>query len=46
VLADARGRMVGMRVPLSGEVAWLLAQGPWPYWHGDITAIAYGPASQ
>jgi hypothetical protein len=32
----------GMRVPLDGEVAWLLPEGEKPYWHGHITEIAYG----
>ena len=31
----------GMRIPLEGEVAWQLPEGPWPYWRGRITAIAY-----
>jgi hypothetical protein len=31
----------GMRVPLEGEVAWMLPAGPWPYWRGHITSIAY-----
>jgi len=31
----------GMRVPMSGEVAWLTAQGRKPYWRGTITALAY-----
>ena len=31
----------GMRVPLEGEVAWELPQGPWPYWRGRTTEIAY-----
>ena len=31
----------GMRVPLEGEVAWLLPQGPLPYWRGRITRIDY-----
>lgn len=28
-----------MRVPLDGEVEWLLPQGPAPYWRGHITEI-------
>lgn len=32
---------VGMRVPLDGEVAWLLPAGAKPYWRGRITEIAY-----
>jgi hypothetical protein len=31
----------GMRVPLDGEVAWLLPAGAKPYWRGRITEIAY-----
>jgi hypothetical protein len=31
----------GMRVPMQGEVAWLLPEGPLPYWHGRVTAISY-----
>lgn len=31
----------GMRVPLTGEVAWLTAEGRKPYWRGTITAVAY-----
>lgn len=29
----------GMRVPISGEVAWLTPQGRKPYWRGTITAL-------
>jgi hypothetical protein len=31
----------GMRIPLHGEVAWLLPDGPSPYWRGRITDIVY-----
>lgn len=31
----------GMRVPLEGEVAWLLPEGPRPYWRGRITRLEY-----
>lgn len=31
----------GMRVPLEGEVAWLLPEGPRPYWRGRITRLVY-----
>jgi hypothetical protein len=31
----------GMRVPLSGEVAWLLPEGRSPYWRGQITKLVY-----
>jgi hypothetical protein len=35
------GERNGMLVPIQGEVAWLLAIGKKPYWHGRITEIAY-----
>ena len=38
---DERGNM---RVPLEGEVAWLLPEGPKPYWRGRITQLDYEPA--
>lgn len=31
----------GMRVPLDGEVEWLLREGPKPYWRGHITSVIY-----
>ena len=31
----------GMRVPLDGEVAWLLPEGAKPYWRGRITQLSY-----
>lgn len=31
----------GMRIPLEGEVAWLLAEGPRPYWRGRLTRVTY-----
>lgn len=31
----------GMRVPLNGEVAWLLPEGAKPYWRGRITKLGY-----
>lgn len=31
----------GMRVPASGEVAWVFPDGPRPYWRGRIDHIAY-----
>lgn len=31
----------GMRVPLQGEVAWLLPEGPQPYWRGQIERLRY-----
>lgn len=30
-----------MRVPLDGEVAWLLPEGAKPYWRGRITKLRY-----
>jgi hypothetical protein len=35
------GERDGMRVPLTGEVAWITRQGRKPYWRGTITALAY-----
>ena len=31
----------GMRIPIAGEVAWQLPEGPLPYWRGRITNINY-----
>jgi len=31
----------GMRVPLTGEAAWVAPGGPRPYWRGTITSLAY-----
>lgn len=31
----------GMRVPLTGEVAWLVPEGRRPYWRGTITSLQY-----
>ena len=31
----------GMRVPLDGEVAWLLPAGEKPYWRGRNDEVAY-----
>lgn len=31
----------GMRVPLDGEVSWLLPEGEKPYWRGHITGVSY-----
>jgi hypothetical protein len=31
----------GMKVPLVGEVAWLLESGPLPYWRGAMTGVAF-----
>jgi hypothetical protein len=30
-----------MRVPLDGEVAWLLPEGAKPYWRGHTDEIAH-----
>jgi hypothetical protein len=31
----------GMRVPFTGEVAWILPEGRHPYWRGTIAALSY-----
>lgn len=31
----------GMRVPMTGEVAWLLPEGRKPYWRGTLTDLRY-----
>ena len=31
----------GLRVPMQGEVAWLLPAGPRPYWRGTIMSLQY-----
>jgi hypothetical protein len=31
----------GMRIPIEGEVAWMLPEGPKPYWRGRITRLSY-----
>jgi len=31
----------GMRIPMEGEVAWMLPEGPKSYWRGRITRISY-----
>ena len=31
----------GMRIPLEGEVAWVLPEGAKTYWRGKITALSY-----
>jgi hypothetical protein len=33
----------GMRVPTSGEVAWLTPEGRRAYWRGEVTALRYEP---
>jgi hypothetical protein len=32
-----------MRIPTTGEVEWLLAEGPQVYWRGRITEITDWP---
>jgi hypothetical protein len=34
----------GMLIPLEGEVAWLLADGPHSYWRGRVTQVRYALA--
>lgn len=34
----------GMRIPLAGEVAWILPTGRQSYWRGRITDVSYRPA--
>jgi hypothetical protein len=31
----------GMRVPMTGEVAWITPEGRKPYWRGTITSMSY-----
>jgi len=31
----------GLRVPMEGEVSWMLPEGPKPYWRGRITRLSY-----
>jgi hypothetical protein len=31
----------GYRIPMAGEVEWLLAEGPRPYWRGEITGVTF-----
>ena len=40
-LERSRAWRDGMRVPTRGEVAWLLPEGPKPYWRGEVTALRY-----
>lgn len=35
-----------MRIPLAGEVAWLLPEGPQPYWKGRIVNAVYEWAAE
>jgi hypothetical protein len=34
----------GVRVPMAGEVAWLLPEGRRPYWRGRVTRLHHGTA--
>jgi hypothetical protein len=34
----------GALIPLDGEVAWMLPEGPRPYWRGHVEALSYEPA--
>ncbi len=38
---DEYGTRDGMRVPLRGEVAWLLPEGRQPYWRGSLQTIEF-----
>jgi hypothetical protein len=31
----------GMRIPMEGEAAWQLADGPHPYWRGSLASVSY-----
>lgn len=31
----------GMRIPLDGEVAWIMPEGPRPYWRGHVARIRH-----
>lgn len=52
VMMPWEGRMsnyqerVGLRVPLTGEAAWLTQEGRKPYWRGTITSATYELATQ
>lgn len=36
-------RLDGLLVPSAGEVAWLLPEGPLPYWRGELQALQLEP---
>lgn len=38
------GERDGMRIPLRGEVEWILPGGAQPYWRGRVTDIRFDPA--
>lgn len=31
----------GMKIPLAGEVSWILPEGPQPYWRGEVVEASY-----
>jgi hypothetical protein len=39
-------RVGGYRLPLTGEVEWILPSGPQPYWRGEITSVELQPVSR
>lgn len=39
-------RVGGYRLPLTGEVEWILPGGPQPYWRGEITGVELQPVSR
>jgi hypothetical protein len=34
-------RREGILIPIAGEVAWILPEGPKPYWRGQVTSLVY-----
>lgn len=36
----------GIRIPVEGEVEWLLPEGPQPYWRGRVVEVAYDFGSE
>jgi hypothetical protein len=34
-------RRAGLRIPMAGEVDWILSEGPQPYWKGELTGVTY-----
>jgi hypothetical protein len=34
----------GIRIPMTGEVGWVLTEGPQPYWNGKVVGVEYGSA--
>jgi hypothetical protein len=37
------GEQDGVRIPLRGEVEWVLPEGPQPYWRGRVASICFDP---